>query len=293
MSATKINEIKPTEQKINTYSWGLKTLDKNINGLREGEVTLLAAATRVGKTTFTMSLCTKLVEQGLKITYVDLENGVKLVQKKLYCAFAGCSLSSLEEFDQEAIADNLPDNIVFHDDKSLFELPRDRNLNSFIAKLQNEADNGTKIFIIDPLTVVTSWIGTGRNSWQIESDLIIALNRFARDTNTHVIINHHVGGLKEKTKKKYSTVTEEENTFFIPTMYDIRGSETLRNQSQNVIVLARDVNPESKLKNILLVKCEKAREGRGGNDLVFFDVENYILRELTTMERIMLAKEKP
>lgn len=77
------------EGKVDGISTGFKFLDDTMGGLIPGQSYLLFADTSVGKSMFAVNILTNLAKQGIKSTYFDLENDMKMTLERIMFSLHG------------------------------------------------------------------------------------------------------------------------------------------------------------------------------------------------------------
>jgi len=115
----------------NLVSFGYNALDGMAGGMTRGEITVLAGRPGHGKTTFSINLAKKLLDQGLKVLVMNREMTNEEMLKKLMVLNSGkvsyhsirtgnltdASAKEIEQSQKEIVA-NYSDNLIMYDDVS-------------------------------------------------------------------------------------------------------------------------------------------------------------------------------
>lgn len=109
---------------------GYRLLDYLTAGLHKGELTLLAARPRQGKTSLAMNIAQAAAKAGKKVLFVSLEMTKEAIIDRLLCSIAQVDLLAYragrlkrEDFSRLAVAqmelDEYGENIIIHDDAKM------------------------------------------------------------------------------------------------------------------------------------------------------------------------------
>jgi len=115
----------------NLVSFGYNALDSMAGGMTRGEITVLAGRPGHGKTTFSINLAKKLLDQGLKVLVMNREMTNEEMLKKLMVLNSGkvsyhsirtgnltdASAKEIEQSQKEIVA-NYSNNLIMYDDVS-------------------------------------------------------------------------------------------------------------------------------------------------------------------------------
>lgn len=79
-------EIEQYEQgKTIGISTGYIDLDEKIGGIHKNDLTILAGATSIGKTTFALNLALNVLHQGMRVGYLSMETSASIIYQRLAC----------------------------------------------------------------------------------------------------------------------------------------------------------------------------------------------------------------
>lgn len=73
LAATNEEKKYSIDQKVKTYTWGTKGLDRAISPMEGGQLNLITGSTGMGKTTFSLDVAQKNANLGNKVLYISLE----------------------------------------------------------------------------------------------------------------------------------------------------------------------------------------------------------------------------
>jgi twinkle protein len=230
-----------SKTKVKTYLTGYPELDSLTKGLRKKELTILTAGTGVGKTTFSRELALKLIDKGLKVGFIALEESIErsllgfLALKAnipLYRLFLEPDLIS--EDKKQQMFDELKNKLILYDHFGSLEV---NNLLSKITYMIKALE--VDFLILDHLSIVVSGLETENERKAIDI-IMTKLRQLVEETNCGMIVISH---LKNKTQgKAYEDGAEV-------TLNDLRGSGAIKQLADLALALSRDMsNGENKVK---------------------------------------------
>jgi replicative DNA helicase len=124
-----VNTIKTIGNVKNMVQFGFKTLDSMAGGMTRGEITVIAGRPGHGKTTFSINLVKKLLDQGYKVLVLNREMTNEEMLKKLMVLDSGklsyhsvrtaklTDVSAKELQDSaDSITNKYKDNLIMYDD---------------------------------------------------------------------------------------------------------------------------------------------------------------------------------
>jgi len=222
---------------------------------RQGEVTVWAGANGGGKSLMTGQVAMGLVKQDQKVLIASFEMKPKVSVKRMLRQFAGKSLEStafgsLEQQKREAYSRFKPfagDKLWFYDQQGTV------NAKQMAAVCRYAAiEMGMNHIFIDSLMKCVS----GEDDYNAQKSFIDELTAIARDHNIHIHLVHHIRKLASDEAR--------------PSKFDLRGSSSITDQVDNVLILWRNKAKEHAIqagKEVdmtlpdAMLLCEKQRNG--------------------------------
>jgi twinkle protein len=228
------------------YSLPWPTLNAMWMGIRDGEITTIAAGSGIGKSTLARDIAYHLrMEHGLMIGNIFLEEDNDTSVKAYVGLHAGVPLKMLiakpESLEDDkwdaALAAVVWDKMMFYD--HFGSLQSDR----LLTMMRYMAASGCKFIVLDHISIVVSGLESHDERKDIDV-LMTKLASFVKETGVGVIAVVHL-----KRGKNYN---EGEQISLI----DMRGSASIEQLSFNVLGAERDQQGESKLYALLRsLKC--------------------------------------
>lgn len=90
-----IQELSMNKSKLVGVSTGFKDLDSVFNGLRGGDLIVLAARPGVGKTSFALNFAINSAKLGVKVAFMSLEMGANQIIQRILSTESGVDLSKI------------------------------------------------------------------------------------------------------------------------------------------------------------------------------------------------------
>lgn len=94
-SFAELQELSQRKGKLAGVPTGFKDLDKLFNGLRGGDLIIIAARPGVGKTSFALNLAVNAAKQDTKVAFMSLEMGANQLIQRILCTEAQLNLSKV------------------------------------------------------------------------------------------------------------------------------------------------------------------------------------------------------
>lgn len=242
---------------------GLASLDKMMMGWQPGELAIIAARPSMGKTSLSLH-CAEAAAKANTLTLVfSLEMSRERLAERI---FASDSFVSLSEIRRGDIGDKEP---LLHNsirkieqlEHLLFDDSATQTLNSIRAKVlraqRQHPDRKTVVFI-DFLQLIQQ---DGSNDNEALTQVSRGLKALARQTGAAVVALAQLNRQVEQRQDKR------------PVMSDLRGSGSIEEASDTVLLLYRDsyYNAESDTPNSADIIVAKNRNGETGLMSMFFD----------------------
>lgn len=218
---------------------------------RLGEVTLYAGGNGGGKSMVTGQIALGLVKQGYKVIIASFEMKPKRTLARMLRQFSGQNTELPRFGDKESFIVNLVNRMkLFAGDKLwLYDQQGTVTAQQVIAVSRYSAiELGVQHIFIDSLMKCVS----GEDDYNAQKAFVDELTSLARDHNVHIHLIHHIRKLLNEEVK--------------PNKNDVKGSGSISDQVDNVLMVWRNKKKEHDLKVDLLepdamLMCEKQRNG--------------------------------
>ncbi len=242
-------EIEKSINKKEDYSLytGFFKLDDLIDGLHNGELTVVGARPGVGKTTFALQIAENIAKKGKNVAYVSLEMSATQMIQKLISMRTGINSRKIrngdlteQEFELVFSASTLIADLPFQVLTKLNTI-QSIELNSKRLKNRGKLD----LLIVDYLQLLKN-VGKFNSREQEVADISRTLKLLSLELDIPVIALCQLNRNANKTA---------------PTLADIRESGAIEQDADNVIFLYQK-NPEN---NIVTVDLQKQRAGNTGS----------------------------
>lgn len=253
---------------------GLKTgynqIDSVFSGLGPGKLTIVAADTRVGKSTFCNNIFKNLALDGIPVLIFSLENQPVETAKRITTMIAGKKYPDITQLEFKEIKEkftDLPFYFYFAGDK-------DTDVHT-IRQVAGAAKKyyGVQAILIDHMQFFSRSV---THQTQELSRLTIQLKRLAVGFGIPVVAISHISRKENSQQNR------------IPTIHDLKGSSSIEQDADQVLVLWRNLSPVDqpelmseydtkeyeKKQTEMMVRIHKDRNGRGFGDFWFhYDLE--------------------
>lgn len=305
LQAVKNNSEAMTEVTLNMFNKkrnqgfeiGLQNLNKLTGGVRLSTLTILGAFTGMGKSLLTLNIVNDLLEQDLKVFYVDLENGAEETIERLIRIKHGLTPDYFDTIDNSADALTK----IFKLDKNFHYITNDllndlgyekKGLSLLMQILEKKAKENIQIFVIDPLQALET--SNNRDVQLNEQGTIVKkLKEFAQKFNVAVIINHHIRKSVGGAGKYVSNLDEvEATTYRLPTLEDLKGSGKISDYATDVWAMVRTISVnDDKAKGNTLFRVLKSRRKTLGDCKLWLDINTLKFYERTPDESFVKGND--
>jgi hypothetical protein len=228
-------------------STGYPELDKIIKGFIPGHLYTLTGSENVGKTSIACNFATRIAKQGKKVLYFALEPENMVVD---YIASARLD----KRFD------DLTDEDVEYDDGNIHIFGKEQvsNINDLVSII--EKLDRYDLIIIDHIGY---FVGGEGNFVQEQSNVIKKLAGLTKSKKTAIMMIAHLRKPPPGTKRTYT-----------PTSNDISGSGSFKQDSTEVLILNRFIDPSSEgamvYTNDGMINVTKTKCGPNGSVPIYF-----------------------
>lgn len=230
------------------YSTGWEGLDAHLLGIRMGEMTVLTADTGAGKTTFTLNLAVSVAKHDLRPYICSWEMSFKLLHKKIASIVLRKPMKTREFTDEEreALVWWLKKNPIYVNPAT-----GSSTLSDIEMRIGKACENGCKFVVLDHLDFLVE--GVAANLHEEITRVMKILHSIALKQKIHILLVVH----PRQTSEEIS-------------LHDLRGSSSIKQYADNILVLVRE--DRLKASNRTKVKVLKNRMfGKEGTCYLSFD----------------------
>lgn len=221
---------------------------------RAGEVTLYAGGNGGGKSMVTGMIAMGLIKQGQKVMIASFEMKPKRTLYRMLRQFAGENIEAPRYVDKTRYLMNLFNRMRTYAGNELWLYDQQGTVTSqqVIAVTRYSAvELGCQHIFIDSLMKCVS----GEDDYNAQKAFVDELTSLARDHNVHIHLIHHIRKLASEEIK--------------PNKNDIKGSGSISDQVDNVLMVWRNKKKEHDAQNGYVdpqipdsyLMCEKQRNG--------------------------------
>ena len=257
-------------ERLKGFPTGFAGLDEVVGGIKTGRCIVVGGATGMGKSLFGINVLVNLArDQGQKVCYIDLENG----EQESYERMMGIWFREPQEFfdDPENIKraykmkEEIDDAIAYYSHEELYDMGfLDKGWGLLEALIKEHAEDGVKVFMIDPLQAVETKLDSQENQNE-QGRFVRMLKDMAQSLNIAIIILHHlrkttVGA--SKTLKGEEIDDLKEVTYRIPDIDDLRGSGKIADFATDVWLMVRPAaDTRKEIRERIILRVAKNRTG--------------------------------
>lgn len=228
-----IAEIANRGERIQGVPTGFKDVDALFNGLRGGQLLILAARPGVGKSSFALNLAVNAAKMRSTVAFFSLEMASIEISKRLLASEAGISLTMLNNgrIDDNAWAplfdasERLSNVDLYLDDAPGLSLVE---LRTKARRIMREAENG--LIIVDYLQLMTPVIPHPNNRTMEVAEISRGLKMLAKELNVPVLALAQLSrAVEARTDKR-------------PMLSDLRESGSIEQDADIVMFIDRSLN---------------------------------------------------
>ncbi len=264
-----IFEMSQNQGDLTGVTTGFRDLDRQLSGLQNSDMVLLAARPSMGKTALGVHMALNAALAGKKVAVFSLEMSKRQLLFRILSVLTNVDLKDIisgqiAEKDWELIynsANTINDLDMYIDDTASISLTELR------AKAKRlKVESGIDLILIDYLQLMTVDTGKVENRQQEISSISRGLKALAKELNVPIL------ALSQLSRKS------EERTNKRPMMSDLRESGAIEQDADVVMMLYRDDYYEDadevERPNLIEVIIAKHRNGPTGTVELFFKKEN-------------------
>ena len=218
------NLNKPAAETIPSY---LKELQKNMSGHALGSLTIIAARSGVGKSTFGLNIATKTALSGVPAGYVSIEMSATELHKRAIADICNVSFyrlmngkTSNEDVQKIFQSSDIIEQMPLYYDESI-------ELYTICSKIRKMAKNGVKLVVVDYIQIIKLDLGRNASREQIVSTITQTLKQLAKQLNIAII------GLAQLLREVDKRAIKR------PQISDLRESSSLESDADVVMLLYR------------------------------------------------------
>lgn len=209
------------------YSTGLPSLDKDLGGIRRGELSVLFGDPSTGKSSLGRFLMCALALQNVRCMYITLEESQAVADTRLIEIMHGIRLiDSKEEITREKIAElmQMVSSVVMT--RFTGVLDRETLLKSVEYAIKRD---DTQFVLLDHITAATDW--AGEQQQQEIRQILLSLNNMAIRYKCHVMVISHTR--REQASNKLATYDAVKP----PSIRDAFGSSAIEQYAHVILAL--------------------------------------------------------
>ena len=233
-------------------------------GFEKGQLVTLAARPSVGKSALALNLAYEWAQYGLNVFYASLEMSVEELTHRLFARVSGVTATKFKY-------GNVDDAVVMRA-KSEIESMAGRVQTAYLPGatveevLQSASANTPDVLIVDHIDLLRSSTKTDNEAYAIAA-MTSALKAFA--------------GQKDCVVLCLSQFNRESKGGF-PELHQLRGSGAKEQDSDTVLILHRELDPDSADFNKTTLRIAKNRSGQVGDIFMQFKPQLTYFEEIAT-----------
>ena len=237
-------------------STGWKCLDKYLQGIRKGELTVITADTGVGKTTFCTQLIVNAALQGIPVWINSWEMKPESIMRKIASIILRRPMKMQNFTGQDNI--KLDAWLALH---PVYINPQTigTDIDSLAQQLKTAKDLGIEIVMLDHLDYLVK--NTKEKLHEAIDDTVRRLHELAFDLSIHLLLICH--------PRQSATSTDEIG------MHMLKGSSSIKQYADNIIILHRCSRTDAQADpSKVKIKIAKNRQfGCEGVTYLFYQAE--------------------
>lgn len=257
------NYFKPRERP--SINIGFKKLDESIGGIDGGDVVVIAARPKVGKSAFALQVGRRIASTGLKVGYFNLEMRSQQIYERSVAASSGMDMNRIRlatRFHNTEEEQFKHGNEVLREEKNLTFHTGVNKVSSIRSAVNRKKYD---CIIIDYLQLVRSDTNRGANRYAEVGDISRGIKRIAMDYDIPVIL------LSQLNRNSESRAEKE------PTSADLRESGDIEQDASVILMLWK---PDEDDQEKRMIKIDLARNGTPTREELEFDGRHMTFKEV-------------
>ena len=259
-------------EKKSSYKTGLKMLDSVTGGLKDSELTFIAARPSMGKTALALNMMARLTEVNENVVpvFFTIEMGRKLIRNRLIAFFGNYNSRKLDN-PYEKFTEEEKNKWI-----DVLDVTKRTNVELFDSGFQKVSDirrktrrmvrkhKGKKVVIFVDYLQLISPENSKMSEYERINDVSSGLKQLAKEFDIPVVCLSQLSRSNEKR-------TGDEKR---PLMSDLRGSGSIEQDADVIMLLHRNDYYEqvaANHDNILEINVAKNRNGKTGCVETYFD----------------------
>ncbi|MDQ7057313.1 MAG: DnaB-like helicase C-terminal domain-containing protein [Ghiorsea sp.] len=239
---------------ITGLTTGFVDLDKQTDGLQQGDLIIIAGRPSMGKTAFAMNLAQN-AEEGAVVAFFSLEMPSQQISMRLLASESKVNMSKMEthHFDKngwsEMVLKNLSSSKIFVEDTPAIGVAEIRTK----CRRLNSDEGRLDMVLIDYLQLMTGSATAEKRDFQI-SEMMRALKGLAKELDVPVLVLSQLNRALESRADKR------------PIMSDLRELAAIEPAADMVMFIYRDevYSPKSENEGVAEIIVAKHRNGLTG-----------------------------
>ena len=229
------------------YMTGLFVFDQSTGGLFGGELTVLAARPRIGKTALAAQIANHGAQRGRLVYFVSLEMAGVELALRILCGDAEVSIQTIRraELKPGDVSRLCEAANKFAQGNLIFDARPRHSVSSIRHAVRRQARHGLALIVVDCLGRVQPK-DTRAQRYEQVGQITRGLKELATELNVPVLLLAHLGREAEKEPR--------------PSLRHLRESGDIENDADNVLFISGE--PLDRNKTLIL---EKVRQGEAGD----------------------------
>lgn len=244
---------------------------ESINGIREGELTLLLAPSNVGKTVISSIIAAEVMQGGMNVGMMYLEEDKRETFLRIVASYLKVNYLKLKEDPLSLVTreqlEEAYNFIAGQNRLTILDHFGSLPINDLMSKVKHmHLVEGSRLIILDHISMVVSGLETDNERRDLDNAMT-ALAAFCAANPVHVIVVSHIN--RTNAQQFLPPKGKEGEPFFVNvTKESARGSSALEGCSWNILGLEPEILPDFSRGRVRL----KTLKTRFGNYLGITDV---------------------
>jgi replicative DNA helicase len=170
--------LKEGQETLNLVPFGFPTLDRELGGMKKGDLALVLGPTGGGKTTFLVNLACNLFLQNHKILFVTLEVPLRRMRSRFHARLLGMDYMRLLQYmvDPDTYRQNLQQLLQYSGEVSIVDMPPGTTVSQIGGTIAREKPDIVFIDYIGLMNATKNY----NDDWQEQQSVANDLKALAR-----------------------------------------------------------------------------------------------------------------